>query len=172
VNEIPNVTCGISSQIDQVGAATWTTGSETWTTGSEIWNSDGGSLAAKRLVLGNTASKLMVIGVGNGFDSASYTSTVERSGISLGDPESVKFVRKVFPKFEGSGTVEISIGTQMAPDEAVTWGAAQTYTIGTSRYVDLNATGKFIGLRLRSASATNTWRLKSMEVDVAPMGKW
>jgi hypothetical protein len=174
VRDLPNATSGMFAQIDQTGAIVIDslTGTIDSLTGEIDSYGASSSLADKRLVLGNTASQLLVVGVGTGFNSSAITSTLERTGIALGDPQRVKYVRQVWPKFEGSGTVEISIGTQMAPDEAVVWQNPVAYTIGTSRKVDVNATGRFIGLRLRASSAVDTWRLKSMEVDVQPQGVW
>jgi hypothetical protein len=162
------------AQIDQTGAIvidSLTSAIDSYTGVIDSYGASS-SLADKRLVLGTTASKLMVVGVGSGFDGSAVTSTLERTGIALGDPQRVKYVRQVWPKFEGSGNIEISIGTQMAADEAVTWRSPVTYTIGSTRKVDVNATGRFIGVRLRASSATDTWRLKSMEVDVQPQGVW
>ena len=50
-------------------------------------------------------------------------SWVERTGIDLGDPSSVKHVRAVWPKLttSGTGTVKVSTGFQMNPDQPVTW---------------------------------------------------
>ena len=172
VRDLPSATCGVYCQIDQTSPETWSTGSEVWTDGTAIWDSDASSLAEKRLVIGTTASKLQIVGAGFGADGSAFTSQLERTGIALGDPQRVKYVREVWPKLDGTGSVEISVGTSMNAEEPYTWGAAQTFTIGTTRKVDVNSAGRFLGLRIRSNTATNTWRLKSAEVDVQPMGRW
>jgi len=81
-------------------------------------------------------------------------------------------VRTVWPRLEASAaqTFEISIGTSMSVDEPITWQAAQTYIYGTSRKVDVNKAGRFIGLRIRSNG--NPWRLRSLDLDIQPQGLW
>jgi len=46
-----------------------------------------------------------------------------------------------------------------------------TYTVGTSRKVDVNIAGRYIALRMRSTSG-GVWRLRALEADVVPQGNY
>jgi hypothetical protein len=174
IRDMPNVTSAVYTRTNQAAATTWATASGTWDSQTETWSSlDAPSLADNALVLGSTDTKLHIVDAASTFDGTAITALLERSGIALGDAQRVKFVRSVWPRIDGTpgDAVEVTVGTQMSIDEAVSWGSAQTYTIGTSRKVDVNRSGRFMAIRLRS-SGGSAWKIRSFDVDIQPQGLW
>jgi hypothetical protein len=99
------------------------------------------------------------------------TSEATRAGIALDDAQRMKLLRGAWLRIDApSGTtVTVTPGSAMAPDADVTWGTAQTYTVGTSRKVDFLVQGPFIALKVSSVGG-DIWRMRSMDLDVQPTG--
>jgi hypothetical protein len=173
VRDLPNCTAGIHATVKEADTTTWATVSGTWNSLTGSWSSYALGSQERKTVLASTDNKLYVVGNASDAAGSNLIGQVERTGISLGDPQRVKYVRSVWPRFDGTAgqQIEISVGTHMAVDEAVSWQGAKTYTLGTSRKVDVNKSGRFLALRVRSPSG-GQWRLKSMDVDIEPRGLW
>lgn len=171
--EIPNATAGVHAIIKYTDPTTWATVSGTWDSLTSTWDGYDAASKSKKTVLASTANKLYVIGAGTDAAGSALVGQLERTGISLGDAQRVKYIRSIWPRFDATAgqQIEISVGTSMSADEAPTWQSAQTYTVGTSRKVNVNATGRFLALRVRSASG-GVWKLGSMDVDIEPRGLW
>ena len=174
VRTLPNCTAGIHSSVTEAAATTGASVTGTWTTITGLW-SDYTALAdkARKTVLASTANKLYVVGGSDDAAGTAMTSQLERQYISLGDPQRLKYVKSVWPHFDAptGSTFEIRVGMSMSSDESVNWSASQTYTVGTSRKVNVSTSGRYMSLRIRSTSG-GVWRLKSIEVDLEPKGMW
>jgi hypothetical protein len=59
----------------------------------------------------------------------------------------------------------------MDAEQGAAFGAPFAYTVGSSYKADVFATGRFLALRIESAGGAR-WRLKSMTLDVQPMGTY
>jgi len=172
IRDIPNLTSGATTSVTTGTPSLWSDATTSWTGDTGTWNGDVYSLATQKLVLGSTASKLYILNLGNTNDGTAFTSTIERTGITLGDAQAVKRVLSVYPRVDGTtgDTLGISVGVAMNADEPYTWSAEQIYSIGSSRKVDFRTSGRFLGLRLRSATSA-TLRFKSADIDVEMAGK-
>jgi len=99
-------------------------------------------------------------------------SWVERTGIDLGDPSSVKHVRAVWPKMHtsGTGTVKVSTGFQMSSDQPVTWDSVVQYDPDTMSKISVRTTGKLFAIKVET-EADIDWNLSSVEYEIAPAGR-
>ena len=100
-------------------------------------------------------------------------STVERTGIDLGDPSSVKKLRAVWPKIETSGNsipMQVYTGYQMATDKPVTWEGPYTFDPDTQSKISVRATGKFLGVRFESQS-DSSWTISGLELEYESSGR-
>ena len=98
---------------------------------------------------------------------------VERTGIDLGDPSSVKQLRAVWPKIETSGAsipMKVYTGYQMATDKPVTWDGPFTFDPDTQSKISVRATGKFLGIRFESQSDTS-WTISGLELEYENSGR-
>jgi len=98
---------------------------------------------------------------------------VERTGIDLGDPSSVKQLRAVWPKIETSGAsipMKVYTGYQMATDKPVTWEGPFTFDPDTQSKISVRATGKFLGIRFESQSDTS-WTISGLELEYENSGR-
>ena len=97
----------------------------------------------------------------------------ERVGISLGEPQRRKFVRRLWPRFiSGIGQVfEISIGVSEFASEPPTYGPVQTFVVGTDRFVNVNQSGNYLAYKIESTGGL-PWVLPSLDLEVELMGQF
>lgn len=172
LRDLPNATCGTHTPVSEGAATTWADLSATWADLTGTWEQWINASKFRKTILGSMDTKIYVVGNASTANGTAITSQLEREHIALGDAQRVKFIRSVWPRFDASpgDTFEIQVGTSMSVDESVSWQAAKTYTVGTSRKVDVQRAGRFLSLRIRSAGGV--WRLRSMDVDIHPQGSY
>jgi hypothetical protein len=179
MRDLPNATAGIHAICADGGGTTYAqlktaaTKFSDWTTaGTKYSDLSPSAGATRKTILASTDNLIYVIGNGNSANGALFSCEAERAYISMGDAQRVKYFRSVWPRFETdmSQEVEISVGVSMGVNELPSWQTV-TYTVGTSRKVDVNKSGRFLGIRVRSSSGT-PWKLRSMDVDYELQGLW
>jgi len=148
----------------------WNSDGETWNEDQTTWDQTDISNADKRLILSSTASKLYLMDDTMSFATVAYTSTLERTGISFGNPSKVKMIRSIVPRIDGAtGTVlSIQVGAYNDAEKGIAWNLAGNYTVGSSYKADVLASGRFLGIRISGASGA--WRLKSIDIDFIEKG--
>jgi len=168
-----NVTAGGTGQTPNAVGYTWATVPGTWADTTLTWGGKSATQNDQHLVLAHMAPALSLVGSGIQDVGVSTTAWAERMGIALDDPQTVKMVSTLWPRLEGdAGTVVgIQVGASMKPDVAPTWKPVVNYTIGTSDKIDCFAQGKFLAIRILSITDA-PWRLRGIDMDVEPMGRW
>lgn len=121
------------------------------------------------------------------FENGSYFTTpvatvLEREGLPLvrggrlGNspitPRHIKFIRGIYPVFEGEPgvTVNISVGTQDQLEQAVEWETPFPFEIGVDPLADFIASGRYIAIRYAAAELSD-WKLQSYDVDLEILGE-
>jgi len=108
------------------------------------------------------------------FFGTDVTGTLIREGMDLGDRDLMKTLQRSRWNIDGTAgdTVSIYHGSSKFADTAATYTSAVTYTIGTTDYANARATqGRFLAVKLITATVSTTLRLRSSDLDVAPGGK-
>lgn len=102
-------------------------------------------------------------------------ATLERTNLSLGTDESIKILKRLFPKMSKingtSNIVNFYIGTQMKRNDAITWGNAMPFDIINDYKLDFFASGKYISIRIESTGDIN-WTLENIDAEFENGGKW
>jgi hypothetical protein len=102
---------------------------------------------------------------GNSFDT-----TVERTGLDLGEPDRVKNLQRSRWNFDAAAatTATVSHGSAMTADASPTYATGATYTVGTTDYVNSRATGgKYLAIKATWNAAGG---VRSTDIDVTPGG--
>ena len=102
------------------------------------------------------------------FSTTNITTLLERRRLTVPDKidtTSMKFVRAIYPAFDGDGTVLISVGTQLRASDSIDWRPNQTFVIGTDVKANFTASGRIISVRFKS-TGTGTWKLNGYHVDM------
>lgn len=161
--------------------------SQVWDDDSQVWNDDEtvwdlttfNPHALGLLQCDSENTKLFHLDSGEDFNGTSIEAYVERTGLAVvgidreGNPRVDKTTRKlctrIWPRVVG-GAVEVQVGGQETEGGTVTWAPAQTYTPGTTDYLDFLVNAPFLAVRFQSSSEA-PWRLEGYSIDVEPLGE-
>lgn len=173
IRQLNSVTYGAFGQIDTTSAASWNAQTETWDNASGAWDASEYSQSSARLLLSQTTPRISIVDTGLSFNGTNIAAYVERSGLSFDAPEQVKLIKSITPRINApTGTVlTITVGGSMDAEQAPTIQGSTTYTVGTSRKADLFASGRFLYWKI-SSSSRQGWEIKSVDMDVSPLGAY
>jgi hypothetical protein len=109
----------------------------------------------------------------NGFDFAgdNFTMILEKKGLTLdGNTNTVKQVRKITPRFAGTGAAEIFVGSSMSPDGTYNYNNQQSIDPSSQNKVDARSTGKYIAIKFQNTTAT-TFELNGYDIEYEVVGE-
>jgi hypothetical protein len=165
VRELPSVSFAASGVADSAYPLSWASDTESWDSDLTNWNSNELTPKLQRVVMASPLSNQILLA-----DSTSLSNgvpingTLERTGITFGDPNKVKLIKGIRPKFYGVQSVFISAGSHNTPYGPVTWSSEVEYTIGSDYQADLFVSGRYLAFRIRSTNST--WRLERVDFDL------
>ena len=113
---------------------------------------------------GTNDNKVFLADSGSTFDGTNFTTTLERRGLNAGRTDLVAQITKVVPRLEGTGTVSISVGAELAPNMGVTYNDPVTFTIGTDNKVDCRIKGRYAAIKIEADTATQ-FRLSGYSIE-------
>ena len=105
-------------------------------------------------MVGTDDTKLFLADTGVTFNGTNFTTTLERRGLNAGRTDAVKQISRVYPRIEGTGTVSISVGAELAPNSGVIYNDPVTFTIGTDNKVDCRVKGRYAAIKIESDAAS------------------
>jgi hypothetical protein len=122
--------------------------------------------AAQNVIAGHGGPSLSVFDKTNQDGGANMTAYVERQGLSLPDTDTqaVKFVKRIYPRITGTGTINVYVAGTMNPNETPTYGTPVSFVLGTDEKVDCRATGRFINVKFES-TGNQDWQLDGYDLD-------
>jgi hypothetical protein len=170
--DVPNAAHINAGVIDITTGATWDAATDYWDIGSGAWGTRAYDNVKENLVFCDVSNtKIYRDGFGNKEDAANMTSYIERTGLDLNNPQSVKFVSAVYPQIDvtGDNTVNVYVGRQMAPEDAVTWEGPILFNPNTQSKVSCRVSGKYIGIKVESTSDID-WKLHGVAFEVQERG--
>lgn len=171
IRSLTNATYGCVAQTTITD--TWAAATYTWAEAIRTWNENEYSPAEPRLLMSHSTPLISNVDSGSTDFGTVISASLERTGMSLNDPQAVKTVRSILPRIDGTRGAEISIqvGASMYPDTEPTWSTAQTFTVGTSNKIDTFATGRFIAVRFANVGYSE-WRMRSFDIDYVNAGRY
>ncbi|MDQ5947318.1 MAG: hypothetical protein QG619_2750 [Pseudomonadota bacterium] len=172
LRDLDSVTAITSGQFEYAVSDPWSTDAAAWDADTTIWDTSDIPLAQSSLIMGTTDKYLLVADDSvTQFHAEDYTSRIERKGLAFDAPDQVKLLRGITPRIDGTAgqTVYIQGGGAMDAEGNYTWSEPVPYVVGTTRKADLFATGRFLAYRIYSTTGMG-WRVRSIDLDVQPMG--
>jgi hypothetical protein len=165
--------------------ASWDAATGTWDTETDSWEARAYSPLNVRLVsFDRSGAKFAYTeDLTYQLDGTSYNVVMERQGLSVigqdrqgqpkNDNEVVKLLTELWPRFEGDtgAVINIEIGTQMGPNDAVFWGTPYQFVLGTDKKINCFRSGKFISLRF-SWQSQYFARLINYEMQIEKAGRY
>lgn len=154
IRELPNVNFIAKGEIDPGTTNTWAATTTAWQDEAFSWATQEYNPSVDSLLMcGTNDTKLYMADLSTKFDGTNFTMLMERTGLGLNDPTKVKSVTSFYPRIDGTGTVDISIGAELNPFQGVTYSPAVTFNIGQDNRVDCRVRGKFIAVKFENASS-------------------
>lgn len=146
----------------------WSAQVATWATTNRSWDEFKVRDATDGLVAIDTdADELVEFDIGNSYSTGTLNASLTRESLDMGDAEQVKLVTEVLPRITGTkgDIVSIRIGSQMTPDETITWSPYQTFRIGEDQKIYTFARGRYISIEVIS-SGGSVWRCTGFDFTV------
>lgn len=177
--------CIMNGLVSGDSLASWDAASGTWDTEVDSWETRAYSPLNPRLVSFDRSGSRFAYteDLTYQLDGTSYNVVMERLGLSIigqdrngqpkNDNEIIKLLTELWPKFEGDvgTTVNIEIGTQFGPNEAINWGTPYPFVVGTDKKINCFRSGKFISLRF-SWQSQYFVRLVNYEMQIEKVGRY
>lgn len=170
---LPNVTYGTYGQVAGASSTAWSGSSDTWATQPDQWNTNEYSTNETRLVMCHSTPYISLADTSGSDFGSTISTTLERVGVSLGDTQGRKLIRGVWPRIDAAPGTQISIqvGATDTPDGTPSYATAKTFTVGTDAKIDTFASGRYLTLKLTSATP-QSWRLRGFDVDAVQAGRY
>ena len=163
VRELPDAAHISAGTVDtSSGADIWSTSDGTWETWTVPWSQIAFNPTNQSPLICST--KLLKGDSTDQFDGSNFTSKMERQYLPIGGDNDIVRIKRVYPRMEGSGSVQISIGTHMNVEDPVSYKSAVTFTPGTDRKIDVNATGAYMAIKIES-SGNVAWSISGYQVE-------
>lgn len=161
----PFISFGI---VDDSGEVKTWADTGTWDTDTTTWDETNYNPTDRKMVM--AATNIFQLDSTTQFDGTNFTANVQRDSLFFGDPETIKQVNGLWIRSSGTGTLSISLGYQMNPDEAITWKSAQTFTVGTNKKIPYRISGRYISYKIESTGNAD-WKIHGIAFDVKPAGR-
>ena len=172
VRDLPDV-AHIAQGIVDPGSTgdAWADDSDSWDTDATVWGTNNFNPALRKLLMadpGNT--NLYKADDTNQENGVDMLSRIERTGLFADSIDAVKMCRGLRLNMEGSGPVDIYVGSQFSADDPIQWNGPFSYNPMTDYKIDCRVSGRLLGVKIESESDIS-WKLNSYSWDLAPAGK-
>ena len=173
-------------------ALDWDSQTDSWDSSSGSWNRAQFTGAFERVLasvavstqdgfadpLGDGLSRLLFVDdTSTSRDDSAVFGQITRESMDLGTPESLKYVRRVWPRLEGSTgtTLKIRVGVQDDPTAGISWSAQQDFRINEDTFLNFDASGRFISVRIEDDGAPGAtpnalWRVHGFDLEYTFQG--
>jgi hypothetical protein len=153
----------------------WDGDAQAWDDAQTVWNSPNFTPTQDAAVAcDELGARLLAIDASPLADGVPVQCAVERATVPFNEDGTARgLISHVWPKLKGNPgeAVEVQIGTQTSPDNAIAWGARRTFVIGTDDKVDVFAEGNYLSLRVEGANP-GAWQLTGADVHWMPAGEF
>ena len=178
--------------LSTTAALDWDGQTETWDASSGSWNRAQFTGAFERVLaavavstqdgfsdpLGDGLARLLYVDdTSTSRDDSPVFGQITRESLDLGTPESLKYIRRVWPRIEGStGTVvKIRVGVQNEPSAGIAWSAQQDYLVNETDFLNFDQSGRYISVRFEDdsapgAAANTVWRVHGFDLEYTFQG--
>lgn len=154
----------------------WDAISRSWEEANDSWDSQAGRPTQVQAVQASPANgRLNWLDRGLSEEGTAIRAFVERLGIGLtgtdrhGNPKvditKWKYCKRVWLKMRSTGVVYVTVGAQEAPDGTVRWGERTPFTPGVQDYVECDAHGRLLALRIESDDIKD-WAIDGYAMDI------
>lgn len=175
IRAISAVTYGTTGLIAaNLAADTWVSDTDPWSTDGTTWTENEFNQNDARMIVSTSTPRIGLVDTGTTDFGTVFSWRLEKTGIQLDDPESIKILSASRPQFSALAGTAVSVyhGSAMTADATPTYASAATHTVGTTNWSNAFATGgRYMALKLES-SAAQPVALRSYDLDYTKMGRF
>jgi hypothetical protein len=160
----------------------WDTQIEQWDQASGNWNRAQFTGAFERVLAAAPATEqLLFVDDSNSLSDgvSPVGGTITRESLELGAPESFKYVRRIWPRIDGStGTVvKIRVGGQTTPSGAISWSPVQDFEVNVDDFLNFDVAARYISVRFEEDTSPGApvqalWQLHGFDVEYTLQGEF
>ena len=164
------------------GAIDWDTQTGDWDQQPGNWNRAQFTAAFERVLAASPPNSqlLFVDDTNSKSDGVSPVGgTITRESLELGAPESFKYVRRIWPRIDGTtGTiVKIRVGSQVTPSGAISWSAFQDFNVNEDDFLNFDVAGRYISVRFEEDTVPGApiqalWQLHGFDIEYTLQGEF
>ena len=162
---------------DEAPAVSWDSDSEAWDDDLTTWNQQTGGESQLSLMMGSTDetvptdSEFLEADIGTNFNGTAINGLLQKVDMTFGEPDRVKIIKRVYPKVQGNTgtTLEVRVGSTDEPGGPILWSAPVQFTVGTDKFVDTFAQGKYLAFEI-SGAGTTPWTLAAFNLEMEVRG--
>lgn len=173
-------------------ALDWDSQTEAWNEAAGSWNRAQFTGAFERVLaavpesaptgindpLGDGNSRLLFVDdTSTTRDDSAVVGQITRESLDLGTPEALKYVRRVWPRIEGStGTIiRVRVGVQDEPSEGISWSPQQDFLVNETDFLNFDQSGRYISVRFEDPGQVEgiinpTWRVHGFDLEYTFQG--
>ncbi len=172
--DLPNVRALTNSDVLDTSGA-WNNNTGTWSNTNEYWSTASLNTTSKGMgvyAVSPANNKIYQMMNTHSADGSALNAYLEATKIDLDQVlgkanNNIKQINGIMPQIQGTGSVEISVGTSLGPQDGISWKLPVTYNIETDNRIDLRASARYFALRVESNNASDYWRLTGLDIDIA-----
>jgi len=152
---------------------TWDSQNVTWDSQARSWNPLSQNPTTDTLVSAATL-KLGILDQGNNVFDVAMNTTLEKTSMDFGDPDSIKIIKTIRPRITANAgtSIYIRVGVQFNADDPIQWNTERLYTVGTDREAYFTCKGRYISVRFRTQDIDETWALHGFTIETALSGNY
>ena len=175
IRAVSGVTCGVAGLVSvALTNGSYASQTSTYAASVEFYNSNQNTPNEARLIIGNNTPKLGLAETGSNDFGVAFTWMLERVGMELDDPESIKVLSASRPHFNALPGTLVSIyhGSSMFADAIPTYAAPTNFTTGTTNWANMFAQGgRYLSLKMTSIDPQPV-SLRSFDIDFTKQGRF
>ena len=172
-----------SGNVIAAGAGTdWDTQTEEWNQASGNWNRAQFTGAFERVLAATPSTEqLLFVDDSNSLSDgvSPVGGVITRESLELGAPESFKYVRRIWPRIDGTtGTiVKVRVGSQVTPSGGISWSAIQDFNVNVDDFLNFDIAGRYISVRFEEDTAPGApvqalWQVHGFDIEYTLQGEF
>ena len=175
IRTIPNATCGTTGLISStVGNGTYSAATGLYSDCILKYSDNEFSQNESRMLIATSAPKIGLVETGTTDFGVVTSWMLERQGLALDDPESIKVLSASRPQFGAlpGTTVSIYHGSGMTADADPVYSAPATFIVGTTNWANSYAQGgRYLSIKMTSSDLPPVM-LRSFDIDFVKQGRF
>jgi hypothetical protein len=120
-------------------------------------------------------AELYAVGEIDETDPVVIPATLSKLTMAINDSQTVKNAKEIWPSITSAPGLpfDVRCGAQMQSNDPITWCPVQTYIVGVTDKLDIDATGRYISIEFSGEGVGNrTGRFNGFDINYKELGRY